>query len=60
MVARTVQTLTFHFSLAKLKGAMDQFREGLRTLDVLETIQDNAQAMKPFFMWCETKVTEGI
>ena len=55
-----VQMLTFHFSLAKLQGTIDQFREGLGTLGVLEAIQDNAQAMKPFFMWCRTKLTAGM
>ena len=55
-----VQMLTFHFSLAKLQGAMNQFREGLGTLGVLEAIQDNAQAMNPFFLWFETKLTAGM
>ena len=34
--------------------------EVLKTLELLTVMKSNATAMKPFFMWRETKLTAGV
>ena len=54
-----VRMLIFHFSLGRLQGALDQLRQGLSVLKVLDYIQRYPDAMKEFFIWREISLTAG-
>ena len=50
--------LGFHCVL-KVKGEMDQFRQGLSSLGVLQALNNNASTMKSLFVSPSCKITAG-
>ena len=49
----------FH-CLIKAKAAVDQFSEGLASLNVLGMLQQYPEVMKPLFMYEEHALTSGV
>jgi hypothetical protein len=45
-----------HFVLNKRKVLLDQLREGLKTLGILDEITSHPEILAPMFMWKERSV----
>jgi len=52
-----VQAIMLHYVLNTRKVCMDQFREGLRTLDVLQSIEKHPSVWEPLFVHRDSSMT---
>ena len=56
---RLQEVLLGYHCLLKVKGEMDQFREGLSSLGVLQALTQNSELMKSLFLPPRHKLTAG-
>ena len=54
-----IKMLTFYFCVGKIQGALDQMRQGLKTLGVLSYLEGQSDVVRPFFTWSHSTLTAG-
>ena len=56
-----IRTLALHFTILRSKAVLDQFKEGLCTLGVIDAIKQHPSIMEPLFVANgQTQLTAGL